>query len=136
MDENKLNYVDVACMTEEQATEWANKNEGTFAFGDNGGVIQAYVAHFYEEGKRPKPQDVGFIISMCDELSMDETQIIITDFAEMKRLRDYLDKVIVKYEEAKMNDIDNPCYKCVGYHSCNNPRKDRQRCKKYTKCPF
>lgn len=136
MKDNKLNYVDVAYMTDAEAQEWANKNEGTFAVGDNGGVLQMFIAHFHEANNIPNPKDVGFVLSMCNEPCNKEVQITITDFSEMKRLRDYLNSVIGKYEEAKINDENSPCYKCAYSYSCNEPNKAIKKCEKYIKCPF
>lgn len=136
MKEEEIKLVEVSDMTEAEAMLWAEKNEGSFAFGDNGGAIQMFTAHFYEEGKEPKPQDEGIVISMCNEVCDNEVQIIITDFNEIKRLSEYLVKAINKHKENIKNDENNPCHGCCSINECKQICCGKRKCDKYIKCPF
>lgn len=136
MKEREIKLVEVSDMTEAEAMLWAEKNEGSFAFGDNGGAIQMFTAHFHEEGKEPKPQDDGIVISMCKEVCDNEVQITITDFNEIKRLSEYLIEAINRHKINVEKDTSNPCYGCCDIHDCKHPFHGKKKCAKYIKCPF
>lgn len=102
MGNKKLNLVEIAYATEVEAVKWAKENEGGFAYGDNGGVVQTFTAHFHEEGKESNPKDVGVVISMCDAVCENEIGLIITDIEEIERLKDYFCDFVEKYKKYKV----------------------------------
>lgn len=99
----KFDFIEVAYMTEDEATKWAKENEGGFAYGDNGGVVQTFTAHFHEEGKEPNPKDVGVVISICDDVCENEIGLVITDIEEIERLKDYFCDFVERYKKYKIN---------------------------------
>lgn len=100
--DNKFDFIDVAYMTEDEATKWAKENEGGFAYGDNGGVVQTLTAHFHEDCKEPNPKDVGVVISICDDVCENEICLVITDIEEIERLKDYFCDFVEKYKKYKV----------------------------------
>lgn len=98
----KFDFIEVADMTEDEAIEWAKENEGGFAYGDNGGVVQTFTAHFHEEGKEPNPEDAGVVISICDDVCQNEIGLVITDIEEIERLKDYFCDFVEKYKKYKV----------------------------------